>query len=276
MTHAIITDKRPHTLTKNEKMSLPLTILECPPLRVFGYATYTLNPWGKQKHHQILTAKPDPVLLRKLTLPKQLPEPAIPDHANLCAIRLLVHTQPGKAGISKKTPEVFEIGVGGKTIADQLQLAHSLLGKEISISDVFTEGQQVDIHVVTKGKGTKGPVQRFGVSLRSHKSEKGTRGPGNVGSWHGNRSWTVAHAGQHGYHLRTEYNKWLIKIGTQPEGINPPGGFTHYGPIKNHYILLKGSVGGPAKRLVRLSLARRPNHLTPKEAPPIEHVALRP
>ena len=273
MTHAIVHDKRPNSMTKNEKIFMPMTILECPPLRIFGYATYTQSPWGKRKKHQILSSKLEKNLGRKMNLPKQPVEMQMPTPEGLTDITLLVHTQPYRAGISKKTPEVFEIGLGGKTVGEKLTAAAGLLGKELNVSDVFSEGQQIDTHVVTKGKGYQGPVRRFGVALRSHKSEKGTRGPGNVGSWTGNRSWTVSHAGQHGYHLRTEYNKWLIKIGSQESNINPAGGLTHYGPIKNPYILLKGSVGGPPKRLVRLSIARRPNHHIPKEAPRVETIA---
>ena len=123
------------------------------------------------------------------------------------------------------------------------------------MQDVFAPGQWVDVHAVTKGKGVQGPVRRFGVSLRSHKSEKGTRGPGNLGPWTGNRSWTVAHAGQTGLHTRTERNKWLLQVSTKPEDINAKGGFLRYGVVKSSYVLLKGSLPGAAKRLIRLSPA---------------------
>ena len=53
-----------------------------------------------------------------------------------------------------------------------------------------------------------------------------------------------------GYHLRTEYNKWNIIIGNDASKINPKGGFMHYGIVKNEYIVLKGSLPGPNKRLV--------------------------
>ena len=36
---------------------------------------------------------------------------------------------------------------------------------------------------------------------------------------------------------RTEYNKWLVKIGTKPEEINVKGGFIGYGLV-NHSIFL--------------------------------------
>lgn len=62
-----------------------------------------------------------------------------------------------------------------------------------------------------------------------------------------------------GYHRRTEYNKKILKIGEASEAdqINPKGGFIRYGLIKNDHILLKGSVPGPAKRLIILRKAIR-------------------
>ena len=48
-----------------------------------------------------------------------------------------------------------------------------------------------------------------------------------IGAWHPARvSWTVARAGQHGYHHRTEMNKKVYKIGQEGRdlwGIQPRG-----------------------------------------------------
>lgn len=55
-----------------------------------------------------------------------------------------------------------------------------------------------------------------------------------------------------GYHQRTEFNKQLIKIGTEGSEITPKGGFLNYGDVVNTYALVYGSVPGPAKRLIRL------------------------
>ena len=185
MTHAIVLDKRPNSLTKNEKISIPITIIECPSLRACGYVTYTMTPTGKSRHGQVMAQKQEKYLGRAMNLPKQSLEPKHPVPEGLCDVMLLVHTQPSLAGIGKKTPEVFEIALGGKTVSEKLEAAKQLLGKDIGVNEVFTEGQQLDCHVVTKGHGYQGPVKRFGVALRSHKSEKGTRGPGNVGGWTG-------------------------------------------------------------------------------------------
>jgi large subunit ribosomal protein L3 len=58
--------------------------------------------------------------------------------------------------------------------------------------------------------------------------------------------------GQMGYHQRTEYNKRILKISSDTDEINPSGGFVNYGLVRGDYVLIKGSVPGPSKRLVRL------------------------
>ena len=42
---------------------------------------------------------------------------------------------------------------------------------------VVKEGDYIDLRAITKGKGYQGPVKRFGIGLKSHKSEKGRRAP---------------------------------------------------------------------------------------------------
>ena len=61
-----------------------------------------------------------------------------------------------------------------------------------------------------------------------------------------------------GYHLRTDYNKPILKIGKKRRG-NHSGGVSKYGLLKNNYLLLKGSVVGPKKRAVPLMKPIRPN-----------------
>ena len=78
-----------------------------------------------------------------------------------------------------------------------------------------------------------------------------------------------------GYHTRTEYNKWLMKIGEKGEDVNISGGFVRYGLVKNNYLLVRGSVGGSKKRLIRMKVAKRPNKQIPTQAPTIEKISLR-
>jgi Ribosomal protein L3 len=67
----------------------------------------------------------------------------------------------------------------------------------------------------------------------------------------------VAFSGQMGYHQRTEYNKQIVQISDDGAALNPGTGFHKYGAVKNSYILLKGSVMGARKRLVKFIPATR-------------------
>ena len=164
-------------------------------------------------------------------------------------VALQVYTQPSLTSIKKK-PEIFEIEIANPT-QDFLK---NVLEKDVQIKDIFKEGQFIDVQSVTKGKGFQGPVKRFGVSLRQKKSEKTKRGPGSLGPWKQQQHtmYRIAHAGQMGFHTRTEYNKLLLKVSSKPAEINSKSGFNDYGFVKADYILLKGSVSGSRKRLVRL------------------------
>ena len=86
--------------------------------------------------------------------------------------------------------------------------------------------------------------------------------------------WTVAQAGQMGYHKRTEFNKRILKIASKDEvdQINPDGGFIKYGLVKNDYVLVKGSLPGPSKRLVILREPIRPNGKS-EDLPQINYIS---
>merc|ERR1711881_344593 len=40
-------------------------------------------------------------------------------------------------------------------------------------------------------------------------------------------------------------------MGTE-KGITPMGGFPHYGEVTQHWVMLKGGIGGPRKRILTL------------------------
>ena len=69
-------------------------------------------------------------------------------------------------------------------------------------------------------------------------------------------TYTVPRQGQRGFHQRTEYNKRILIISNSEKdsdiNINPKGGFEHYGMVKNDYIIVKGSVAGVPKRLIKM------------------------
>jgi large subunit ribosomal protein L3 len=272
MTHVIVVDNKATSMTKGNDLSMPVTIIECPPIKTASILFYKKTPYGLKLASALMNQKLDKELARKISMPKKI-QKKIEDFKpeDYDDIRILVYTQPKLTTIGKKKPELFELAIGGK-VEEKYNWAKENLEKEINIADVLTEGQQVDIHSITKGKGYQGATKRFGTSLRSHKSEKGVRGPANLGCWVGNRNWTVAHPGQMGYHQRIEHNKWLIKMGEKPEEVNKKAGFKRYGLVKNKYLLVKGSIGGANKRLILLTQPTRPNKLIPKEAPSIQYI----
>jgi large subunit ribosomal protein L3 len=274
MTHIIAIDSRPNSLTKNEKISMPVTVVECPSFKIAAINFYKKQNNALFLSTSFISTKLDKELKRSIPLPKKTKvklEDIKPEEYE--DIRALVYTQPKLTGIGKKKPELFEIPLGG-TNQEKFSYLKENLGKEINIKDILKPGQLVDIRAVTKGKGTQGPVKRFGISVRQHKSEKTKRGPGSLGGWkgQGHFMYRIAHAGQTGYHRRTEYNKWIVKISDKPEEINPKSGFKNYGVVKNPYIFIKGSIPGPRKRLIMLTEPIRPNKKIPKEAPNITFI----
>lgn len=276
MTHISIVDNGKYSKTKGESIFCPVTVVECPPIKITSalFYKYDVNKLVLKKE-VFLNADKD--LGRKLKIPKGKKEADFdaikPEEYD--DIRIKVYTQPRLTGIGKKRPEVFEVALGGRK-EDKLNYIKNNIGKEIRVGDIFKEGQLLDFHSVTKGKGLQGPVKRFGISIRSHKSEKTKRGPGSLGPWchQGHVMYRVAHAGQTGYHTRTEYNKWLLKVSSNVDEINPKDGFIRYGLIKKDYMLVKGSLNGAKKRLLRFNFAARPTKNVPNEAPAIEYISL--
>jgi large subunit ribosomal protein L3 len=257
MTHAFVLDYRPTSTTTGQEVQVPVTVIETPPMKIAAYRVYENSPYGMKTQTEIWTTKLDKELAKHIPLPKKVDakehEKKI-DMKTVEDVRVLAYTQPKLVdGLPKKKPEMMELHIGGGTISDQIDYAKSLLGKEINVKDFVSEGQMVDVIAVTTGKGFQGSVKRWGVKLLHHKNSKHRRMAGTLGPW--NPSYVrseVPQAGQVGYHKRTEYNKRVLKIGTDGTEVTPNGGFLHYGFVSNQYIILHGSVPGPSKRLVRI------------------------
>ena len=227
-----------------KSISVPVTIIECPPLKPFSLRFYKKTEYGSQLLSEILSKNQNKELSKKITTSKNKKEGKIPE--NYDYLKLVVYTQPKLTGIGKKKPEIFEM-----SIPNNIEEAKQLLEKELKVSELFKSGQYVDIHGVTKGKGFQGPVKRFGISLKSHKSEKKRRAPGNLGPFTPRKvNWRVPQHGQLGFFKRTEYNKLIYLIDNNLEKINQKGGIKGYGNLKNEYVLIKGSIPGPKKRMI--------------------------
>jgi len=267
-------DNRPTSMTKGEEIIIPATIIECPPIRIASIRFYKNTSNGLNVVTEIFVGN-EKELEKKIKLSKKSSETKIKEIEgklnDFNDIRAIVYTKPGMTGIGKKKPEVFETMLSGDNNSKFAYLKERI-GKDIAVDNIIKEGQTVDLHAITKGKGIQGPVKRFGVAIRSHKSEKTKRGPGSLSDWcsQGQIMYRVAHAGQMGYHQRTEYNKLVLKIGK--DSINTKHGFEHYGMIKNPYIMIIGSVAGSNKRLIRINHPIREKKKLPEGALQVKNI----
>jgi large subunit ribosomal protein L3e len=189
------------------------------------------------------------------------------------AIRIICHTQQKLLRRRQKKAHIVEIQLNGGTIADKVDFAREHFEKEVPVKEVFAKNEMVDCIGVTKGKGFKGVTSRWHTKKLPRKTHKGLRKVACVGAWHPSRiQFTVARAGQKGYHHRTEINKKiydmrdgfhtkdgkLIKNNAATDydladkSINPMGGFPHYGEVKQDFIMIKGCCIGPKKRVLTL------------------------
>uniref|UniRef100_A0A5F9CSJ4 60S ribosomal protein L3 n=1 Tax=Oryctolagus cuniculus TaxID=9986 RepID=A0A5F9CSJ4_RABIT len=163
-------------------------------------------------------------------------------------IRVLAHTQMRLLPLRQKKAHLMEI-------------------------QVFGQDEMIDVIGVTKGKGYKGVTSRWHTKKLPRKTHRGLRKVACIGAWHPARvAFSVARAGQKGYHHRTEINKKIYKIGQgylikdgkliknnastdydlSDKSINPLGGFVHYGEVTNDFVMLKGCVVGTKKRVLTL------------------------
>jgi large subunit ribosomal protein L3 len=177
--------------------------------------------------------------------------------SSIDSIMAIVSVVPRDANLPQKRPFVFEIAVSGNDNQKKFEYVKGLFGKDIRINDVFQLGQYVDVLGITRGKGVEGPITRFGVKRKQHKSRKSVRAVGTLGPISpAVVMYTVARQGQRGFHQRTEYNKRILLMSSadkeeQPP-INPRGGFKHFGLVRDDYVVLRGSVPGVPKRIVKL------------------------
>jgi large subunit ribosomal protein L3 len=259
MTHLVLNDDYSHSLTKGMEIAVPATIIETPPMRVVGFRLYKDTNYGKRAITEAwagaATGEGGDLSAMEEIITKSEDNQAL-------SLHLIASTAPKVvSGVPKKKQDLMEIKMSGEVDKD-LEYAKEAFGKELKINDVIKEGDFVDVTAVTTGKGTQGPVKRWGIMIQNAKAKRSGRGRhvGAIGGWTPRRvRWRVPQLGQTGYQQRTEYNKRIMKVGENGEEITPKGGFVKYGIVRNEYIVLKGSVPGPKKRLVRISHAIRPH-----------------
>ncbi|KAJ4747804.1 60S ribosomal protein L3 [Rhynchospora pubera] len=290
MTHIVREVEKPGSKLHKKEACEAVTIVEAPPMVVVGVVGYIKTPrglrtlntvwaqhlseevkrrfyknWYKSKKRAFLKySQKYETETGKLEITAQLEK--IKKYASV--VRILAHTQIRKMkGLKQKKAHLMEIQVNGGTVPQKVDFAYQLFEKTVPVDAVFQKDEMIDVIGVTKGKGYEGVVTRWGVTRLPRKTHRGLRKVACIGAWHPARvSYTVARAGQNGYHHRTELNKKVYKVGKAGEeshlamtdydrtekDITPMGGFPHYGIVKNDYLMIKGCCVGPKKRVVTL------------------------
>ena len=255
MTHVVRDVDKPGSKLHKKETLEAVTIVETPAMVVVGVVGYVKTPQGLRALNTVWA-----------------------EHLN-DEIRRRFYKNWFK---SKKKAHVMEIQVNGGDIAAKVDFAYKFFEKAIPVDAVFNKDEMIDCISVTKGKGFEGVITRWGVTRLPRKTHRGLRKVGCIGAWHPARvAFTVARPGQHGYHHRTEINKKIYRVGKEGESshkattehdatekdITPMGGFPHYGIVKNDYLMIKGGIGGPRKRLVTLrqSLFKQTNRMAQEE-----------
>lgn len=247
MVSVYVKDNTPDSMTKGKKIILPATIIECPDLKIFSVRFYKNNKVVGE-----VVVSNDKKLKKILKLPSKTKN--IDDFKeDFDDLRIIVYSDL-KKGFFKKTPDLVELALNG-TKEEKLNFVKEKIGKPINVTEVFN-GKLIDIRGVTKGKGLEGPVKRFGISLRQHKSEKGVRRPGSLGPWHPARvMFLTPIAGQTGFQTRICYNNIILK---KSQTADLKKEFHKYGKVLGSYIVVTGSVPGPQKRVLLLTKSLRP------------------
>jgi large subunit ribosomal protein L3 len=258
--HVLSVDDREKTPNFGKQLLNSATVITTPPIKIVGIRGYERDPYGEHAIFDVYAKDLPKELLSRKFDPRSTEEAFAKAQSLLgktSAVMAIVAVSPNSIGLAQKVPFVFEIAVSGKDAKSQYDYIKSILGREIKISDVFQIGQYIDVFGITRGKGIEGPVTRFGVKRKQHKSRKSVRAVGTLGPISpAVVMYTVARQGQRGFHQRTEYNKRiLIMSNTEKDGnnsINPSGGFKHFGIVNGDYIVVRGSVPGVPKRLVKM------------------------
>lgn len=260
MVSVLVKDNTEKSLTNGKRIIVPATVIECPKMKI-----YSVRLFKDGKIVKDFIVSNDKKLNSKVKVNKEVSKVDF-DNNSFDDIRVILYSMTWNVpAISQKKPNFTEMGIGGN-IDQKKDWVLKNLNTEISVKDVFSENTLLDTIAVTRGFGTMGPVKRFGIALKNHKSEKGVRRPGSLSSFGLRRvTFRAPQAGQTGFHKRVAYNNVVIRVSDSTKNVNPKSGFDNYGFVKNDYIILRGSVPGPKKRVILLKKPIRPTKYQAKK-----------
>lgn len=286
MTHVVREIDRPGSKLHKKEAVEAVTIIETPPLVVVGLVGYVETPNGlrtlttvwanhlsddlKRRFYKNWYRSKRKAFTKYAKKAAEKPQEIeaeierIKKYAQV--VRVLAHTQIRKIKLRQKVANLLEVQINGGDVAAKVDFARSQFEQEVEVTKVFAEGEVLDICAATKGHGYNGVVSRWGVTRLPRKTHRGLRKVACIGAWHPARvKFSVARAGQMGYHHRTEINKRILRIGKKDDaksasteadltekGITPVGGFPHYGEVNEDFLIIKGCIAGSKKRPVTL------------------------
>ncbi len=271
MSHLAMVDDS-ESVTKGAEISKAFTVLEIPETSVYGMRFYGRDPLTSYK-----------IAITEFSNDSSGKQGKSEEALNKLRSRLnefsevtaLLEAHPDSTGIGQHHPVRFESPVGGKSVEEKFNFLVGLLSKHVTAKDIFKNGEYIDVLSISKGKGWAGVIKRFGISRQPRKATGKRRHVGSLGpATPAKMLFTVPHEGQMGFNYRTEHNKRIFKIGDSGDkSINPSAGFTNYGVVKNSYLMVSGSVPGPAKGLVRVRKAIR-NFKKEIKEPSLSYIAI--
>ncbi len=256
-------DDREKTPNHGKQLVSLGTVVATPPISIIGIRGYRDDNDGAHAMFDVYSSDMPKEVSRLFTVkPKEGGlEQAEKMLGKVSELFAVVAVFPNTAGLEQKKPYVFEVAVKGGDTKQQFEFLKNLFGKQVKVEDVFEIGTTVDVASITKGKGIEGPITRWGVKKKQHKSRKSVRALGSLGPISpASIMYTVPRAGQRGFHQRVEYNKRIMIMSNTDKNefkINPSGGFKHYGLVNGDFVVLKGSVPGTYRRLVKLRAQMR-------------------
>jgi len=295
MTHIVREVDRPGSKVNKKEVVEPVSIIETPPIIIVGVIGYIDTPHGPRSLKTVWAEHLSEECRRRFyknwykskkkafskyskkwqdPLGKKEIERDLNKIKKYCSVvRVIAHTQIKMLRKRQKKAHLMEIQVNGGTVPQKVEWIRQHFEKPVPVANVFAQDEMIDIIGVTKGKGYKGVTSRWHTKKLPRKTHKGLRKVACIGAWHPSRvQFTVARAGQKGFHHRTELNKKIYRIGKgihtkdnklvknnastdydlTDKSITPMGGFKHYGEVNSDFLLIKGGVVGTRKRILTL------------------------
>ncbi|CAH1795591.1 unnamed protein product, partial [Owenia fusiformis] len=295
MTHIVREVNRIGSKVNKKEIVEAVTILETPPMVVVGVIGYIDTPKGLRSFKTIFAEHLSEECRRRFyknwysskkkaftkyskkwqdESGKKEIEKDFAQLKKYCkVIRVIAHTQMKLLKKRQKKAHIMEIQVNGGTVSEKVDWAREKMEKQVPIAEVFGQDEMIDCIGITKGKGYNGVTSRWHTKKLPRKTHKGLRKVACIGAWHPSRvAFSVARAGQKGYHHRTEVNKKIYRIGQgihtkdgkvvknnasteydiTEKTITPMGGFPHYGEVNQDFVMIKGCCMGPKKRVITL------------------------